>query len=317
MRGFYLFSFKGIPVFASGWYLILMAYLFMTAGVMAHGLIFVGIATFGILVHEFGHGLMARRLDLQPSIVLHGWGGLCAHRPAKRDAHEAAITAAGPGAGLILGLASLALQFYMGRYHAAWLTERPLAEVFLQYMVWVNVGWSILNLIPLWPLDGGQLLAVALRQKIARPRAFQITHVIGIGVGVALVGLGIWTRSFFIILIAGMLTYANIARLRAGHGQSQTLTPSKSAEDIYQRAVNAAEDHHWEEVARLGHQMRAEGRTPDQIARAWELLAVSTTNLGHYEEAYRYVLRAPQTEAVKLAKKRCEEELQLPSEPAT
>ncbi|MDX9721875.1 MAG: site-2 protease family protein [Myxococcota bacterium] len=315
VNGIYLFKFRGIPVFVSLWYLLLLAYFAMFSSSLSNGAIFAAAVTISILVHEFGHGLMARKFHLQPSILLHGWGGLCAHQKAKRDRDDALIVAAGPLSGLALGGIIFAIYAILGASRPELLAERPLLQSVFYYMLYINIGWSIINLIPLWPLDGGQLFALALKQKLNPNKALQVTHVVGLGLGVLAVIVGLWMQSFFIAIIAGFITYGNFVRLRNAPSARVERKPAFSleAEQLYGKALDAMQSHDWEEATRLGHQMRIAASTEDQIGRAWELLAVASTNLGEYEEGLRYAQRAPDTEPVRQARQRCEEELGLSS----
>src|SRR5579875_2541086 len=69
-------------------------------------LIWVGCVFVSILVHEYGHGLMARAFGASPSIVLHGFGGLCIYQPDRQTPRQRlAVLLCGPGAGFVLCLA--------------------------------------------------------------------------------------------------------------------------------------------------------------------------------------------------------------------
>ena len=84
MNAFYLFSIRNIPVYVQPWYLLLLAFFGMRSDITS-GLIFAACVTVSLLVHEFGHALVAARYRLNPTVILHGWGGLCAHERAEKD----------------------------------------------------------------------------------------------------------------------------------------------------------------------------------------------------------------------------------------
>lgn len=312
MNGFYLFKLRGIPVFVSFWYLLLMAFFSMGIGRDLGGAyagIFIGVVTLSLLVHEFGHGLVARRYGLRPSILLHGWGGLCAHQPAQRDRHDALIIAMGPGAGLLLGLVTWGVSLALD---PAWLAARPMLEFFISQMIWVNFVWTFINLVPMWPLDGGQLFNIGLKQKLSVAKTHRATHMVGLGIALLAVLFALNYGFFFGAILAGLLAYENLSRLRSApqvRGEAPTLA-SAHASELYQQAIDAMARHDWEEAARLGHMMRTESLSKDQLEQAWELLAVATTNKGEYAEALRYIERAPDSEPVKQARERCLSHLQ-------
>ncbi len=313
MNGFPLFRVGRIPVLISFWYVIVMAYIGFISG-MTTGLLWATAVTISILVHEFGHAFAAQHYDLRPSILLHGWGGLTFHRAPKRDRHSVFILIAGPGAGLVLGIISVIALSTRGGFSIEPGVAPVLLDQFLWYMVYINIFWSGVNLLPLWPLDGGQLFEIALKQKLSAPKAHAITHGAGVALGAAaaFVGLVVF-QSFFIGILAGFLAWSNFTRLKAGPRQARTKvrkTPNAHAVELYDRAVDAMNKWEWEEAVRLGHQMRTENLNDTQIHQVWELLSVATTNMGAYEEALRYIKRAPETEPVRAAHLRCLEELE-------
>ncbi len=117
--------------------------------------VFVGCLFVSILVHEFGHALSARRFGARSlRIVLHAIGGLAISDgglPRKQRIMELLW---GPGAGFILG--ALVLAPFLGHYY-----EKFDLGVKLAYTAWtllfINIVWGLLNLLPIYPLDGGQI----------------------------------------------------------------------------------------------------------------------------------------------------------------
>jgi len=307
MNGLYIFRLRDIPVFVSLWYVALMAFFFFTMGGTA-GAIWVGAVTISILVHEFGHGFVARHYGLQPRILLHGWGGLCAHKEASRDRHDVFILLMGPGAGLILG--GLVLIPWL-MLDSAWLAARPLLNQFLSAMLWINLVWSVVNLIPLWPLDGGQLFNIGLKQKLDVRTTHRITHGVGLAIAIGGALYGLSQQWFFLAILAGLLGWMNYSRLRSAptiRGKKPR-QKNEHAESLYDEALEAMEHHDWDEAVRLGHQMRSSPLSDKQLDQVWELLAVATANLGKYEEALRYAERAPDTEPIQEVRARCMDRL--------
>jgi Zn-dependent protease len=139
-------------------------------------LIFIACAFVSILVHEFGHGLASRFFGEEPnSIVLYSMGGYCeCHMERMSKWQQVAVLAWGPGAGfLLLGLVLLAgrvafgvspidsvarLGFGPGDPAAVDLHIQN-RTIFLIYLllIYINLMWGILNLFPIWPLDGGRI----------------------------------------------------------------------------------------------------------------------------------------------------------------
>jgi Zn-dependent protease len=115
--------------------------------------IWIGCVFVSILLHEFGHVLAFRWFGHDAHIVLHGFGGLAIPNgePYYRW-QRIVVAAAGPAIQLLLYGA------IRGALYAGW--RPPLNPVFLLILVLllqINLWWPILNLLPIWPLDGGRI----------------------------------------------------------------------------------------------------------------------------------------------------------------
>jgi len=120
--------------------------------------IWMAIILVSVIVHEMGHALTAIFFGQEASIELVGFGGVTNRIGGKTKLwQEFIIVLNGPLAGLTLGGV------------AWWLLQRMNPEQthsLLGYAAivtfWVNVMWTILNLLPVQPLDGGKLLSIVL-----------------------------------------------------------------------------------------------------------------------------------------------------------
>jgi len=254
-----------------------------------------------ILVHELGHALVAKHYRLAPSIMLHGWGGLCAHQQAERDRHDFLIIAAGPGAGLILG----AIVFAASIPLAPWLADKPLATMVVWNMLYINLFWSLVNLLPLWPLDGGQIFRIILIQFLPPARAERITHVVGTVVGIAGMALGGLFLGPFVVVLAALNTWENVKRINETSASGPIRSRSKASKGLVQDARAAQQKGDHAEAVRLCHRARAEHIDSVTLADVWDILAISTTAMGDHEEAWSYLHRARATPATLEAKARC------------
>lgn len=123
-----------------------------------------------ILVHELGHAVLIRWAGFEPEVVLHGFGGYAIYHPyrAIRTSTLVAISFAGPGAGFVLfglvfGLETFLLgnDFVPGLVPDLYTRLSPvsayvLADTFRQ-LEYINLFWGLVNLLPVYPLDGGQI----------------------------------------------------------------------------------------------------------------------------------------------------------------
>jgi stage IV sporulation protein FB len=115
-----------------------------------------------ILVHEFGHVAMARVSGRRGQIILHSLGGLATwDTPAAHRWQRMAIPAAGPAAGFMLfGLLILIRDQVLPHFQGFILRNPAVAPVIvdsLAMLAFMNIVWNLMNLIPIWPLDGGQI----------------------------------------------------------------------------------------------------------------------------------------------------------------
>lgn len=106
-----------------------------------------------VLVHELGHALLAKMWGKTVRIELGPFGGLTTFQGTLPRLKEFLVVLMGPLFGFALcGIAMLLLPF----------AKNPLSFSFLQIMFWANLAWSIFNLVPVHPLDGGKLMLLGL-----------------------------------------------------------------------------------------------------------------------------------------------------------
>jgi stage IV sporulation protein FB len=118
-----------------------------------------------ILLHEFGHVWMWRVFGVQASILLHGMGGLAIPEAgdAPRRWQRILVSFAGPA--IQLALYALLLVGWLYRRE---LSEYPNVLFFLSVMTWINLVWALVNLLPIFPLDGGQVVREAFQIAATR-----------------------------------------------------------------------------------------------------------------------------------------------------
>jgi Zn-dependent protease len=340
MSGAHLFTIRGIPVFANMWFGVLALLFFMSFqqatpwGVLG-GLVVVVAMVLSVLVHELGHGFAARRYGLEPRILLHGFGGLCLHAASEGSGRRAWITAAGPLAGFAAALFVVILRAILTSIDPTLLattassgTVTPtLFGGFLHFFYLFNVMWSIFNLIPIWPLDGGILFELLVRRVRKGPQADKIVHGVGVGIAAVLLALAMTGGQYFLALIAGLLGWDNLVRLQesaptrtkpfGGQGKQPRAASQRPAipgsvlgTEFVRKARAAMEAQRWREAARLMHQMRDQASLDANLGPiSYEILGIAYTELEDYEEALDYLERAPMSPVTEEARRRCLEAL--------
>lgn len=120
--------------------------------------IWVGIIFISVLVHEYGHALTAIFFGQRAQIDLVAMGGVTQRHGGKLKLWQDFIVVLnGPLAGLCLGL----LAFFLRRKYIT-PGSTSIAAYSLQVIFYVNIFWTIVNLLPVQPLDGGKLLGIVL-----------------------------------------------------------------------------------------------------------------------------------------------------------
>lgn len=157
-----MFSFTlfAIRVRVDPWFWITMAllgYMIYSGQPVILTLIFVLAGFISILVHELGHALTIRKFGLPTEITLHGFGGYATYTPGRLTRLQSfLVTAAGPGLQIMLALVLIVLSGFIP------IPGKSLLHILVENLIWVSIFWAILNCLPVYPLDGGQMMAAVL-----------------------------------------------------------------------------------------------------------------------------------------------------------
>lgn len=114
--------------------------------------VWIGVVTVSILVHELGHAGAMRLFNVRSHIVLHAMGGVTVGEGvvATRPRRVFVSVAGSLTELLLLGLPALWLA-------TTWQDPGPTADRIVEALVWVNIAWALVNLLPVLPLDGGNI----------------------------------------------------------------------------------------------------------------------------------------------------------------
>ena len=145
------------------------------------------LALFGIvLLHELGHALACRQVGGRADrIILWPLGGVAFVAPPQRPGATLWSIAAGPLVNVVLAPVSIALVLAMSFLGLSQIW--PNGYALLRSIAVINIGLLIFNLLPIYPLDGGQILRSLLWFVVGRARSLMATTIIGfLGVGLLL-----------------------------------------------------------------------------------------------------------------------------------
>jgi Zn-dependent protease len=211
-----LFRFAGIDVFLHFTWFIIAAF-FISGYIRKYESPIWGVLEYValfliVLIHEFGHALACRQVGgIANQIVLWPLGGIAFVNPPRRAGAYLWSIAAGPLVNVILlpvlWFASTAAQASMPGSDVA---------IFFRHLNLLNEILLIFNLLPVFPLDGGQIVRGLLWFPFGEFRSLQIASVIGL-VGGAILGI--------VGLMAGSVWWAILAFFllsRAWYGWQQS-----------------------------------------------------------------------------------------------
>lgn len=142
-----------ITIFPAFWFFSGLIGLLLGEGSFLQMFIWMGIIFISVLFHEFGHALTAMMFGQKPRIELVAMGGLTYHDGEKlRFWKQFLVTLNGPVFGFLLVVG------------ATFLMKLGYALPLLQNIRTVNLIWTIVNLLPVLPLDGGQLMRIVFEK---------------------------------------------------------------------------------------------------------------------------------------------------------
>jgi len=200
-----LFQFKGINVFLHwSWFLVAAyeiqirkgLYSSITWNVLEYLALFLI-----VMLHEFGHSLACRQVGGQANqIVLWPLGGVAYVDPPQRPGATLWSIAAGPLVNVVLfpvlwGIVLLSRSL-------GWAQAMP--DLYrLVGTVWIINEWLLIfNILPIYPLDGGQILRSLLWFVLGRARSLIVATVLGFLGVVGFIGLAFWAHDVWLGAIA-------------------------------------------------------------------------------------------------------------------
>jgi Zn-dependent protease len=223
------FRLFGFPVRVHPFFWLVALVLGMSGGPAdpAISLIWIAVVFVSILVHELGHAVVQRYYGGHPWITLYGFGGLASCDDCDRSPRaQILISLAGPFAGFFFAgfviSILVALQRFRG-FELDWIPVRwvlfgSTLDVAVFFLLFVNIAWGLVNLLPIYPLDGGRIARELF--TLGNPRA-GIVQSLQLSAGAAiLVGVYALTRQlYFMGIMFGFLAYGNFQTLQMYRGR--------------------------------------------------------------------------------------------------
>jgi Zn-dependent protease len=181
-------------------------------------LLFGAVAIVSVLLQELVHAVLLKwRLRAEPEIVLHSLGA-ATYNPSGYTPRQKVVFH------LLPALLMLALVGVPARIWFEGITVDSSDDIFLYRLAYdiyfVNFWWSIANIVPVWPYDGGQAFAGITEMRGGRtnwPVVHWVSIVIAVGGGIyALIEGG--DDNLYVFVLAAILAVQNFLRLRGSRG---------------------------------------------------------------------------------------------------
>ena len=269
-----VFSFRigPFPVTVFPWFFLSAVVLGADMGTTWKIFAWIFVVFVSVVFHELGHAVVGKLYGGHPEIRLEAFGGVTFPQLPERPGpvKQFVLSFAGPIAGLLLGA------IYWGLVRV-WPPGpgSPVAWMMSQFMT-VSVIWAIFNLLPVLPLDGGQMMLSVLefvRRKQSVTLASWLSFVF------ALAAAGGATLLFgvdpFMLLFFGLFAYQNFMRARASAGPRAPAQPASPAADAFEQADadqaatrtrDALLAHDYDEALRVAEKLETGGGMYRQAA---------------------------------------------------
>ncbi|MDZ7337053.1 MAG: site-2 protease family protein [candidate division KSB1 bacterium] len=201
-------SFRGIPVRIHATFLLILAWVAAgylrqghSLGVAAAGVAFVLAIFLCVVLHEFGHALVARKYGIRTrDITLLPIGGVARiERMPDDPRQELWLAVAGPSVNLAIAailLFVLLATTALVPMHRLNVTTGP----FLQRLLVVNLFLAGFNLIPAFPMDGGRVVRALLAMRMDYARATHVAATLGQGIALLFGFIGFFVNPFLIFI---------------------------------------------------------------------------------------------------------------------
>jgi stage IV sporulation protein FB len=205
--------------------------------------VWVAVVFASILVHEMGHASLQRFYGGHPWITLYAFGGLASCSDGPRSAgRRLLILLAGPGAGFIFAAIIIAAIMLSGHQFGIttlkWLEDSqirlrnpepvgllgpvfayfegfpsPIVNEGIRQLLYVNILWGLVNLLPVYPLDGGQIARELFNIQYPRNGVLMALQ-LSAGTAVLIAAYALLNQRIYLALLFGYLAYGNFQSIQ-------------------------------------------------------------------------------------------------------
>jgi Zn-dependent protease len=157
-----------------------------------------------VLLHEFGHALACRQVGGRADqIVLWPLGGVAYVDPPPRPGATLWSIAAGPLVNVVL-IPILYAVVLLGRSQV-WAVSMPDLYQLVRSIFYINFYLLVFNILPIYPLDGGQILRSLLWFVMGRARSLMVATILGLIGVLGFIALAIYEQSVWYGALAAFM----------------------------------------------------------------------------------------------------------------
>lgn len=271
-----------IPVRIQPLFFVVSAMLGASTGGMPAVVAWVAVVFVSVMFHELGHAAAGLAFGLEPSIELHAMGGTTSWATQRRlsTAQRVTISLAGPFAGFLVG----------GVVWAAGLGYPPFARAGLYGMLlFVNIRWGLVNLVPMLPLDGGNVMAHLLSAATSG-RGQRAAHWVSIVLASAGTVFALATQNWWLVMLGVLFATSNWRAL----GDLTAREHDAPMRDALTQAYAALDAKDTERLLALARPIALGSRTAPVRAEALQLLAFGFLLEGRVADADAAIAALPE-----------------------
>jgi Zn-dependent protease len=174
---------------------------------LSETLICVLVILFSVIFHELGHALTSIFFGQKTRVELAAFGGFTYREGRKLKLwEEFFVVLNGP-------LAGLALSFFAYLLYRNWSVDNPLLSFVIKFTFSANLFWTLVNLVPVLPLDGGHLLSILL-EAIFGFKGIKFAIVLGITLAIALSIVFFVLGMFLMVALFLILSFESLRSLK-------------------------------------------------------------------------------------------------------
>lgn len=197
-----------ITITSSFWILATLIAWLSSGGSVIAFMSWIIIVLISVLVHELGHALTAKFWGQNTEIILGSLGGTTIYGTGKKPLsrlQEFIVVLAGPIFGFLLAFVAGFLSVYS--------LAHPNLFYFLHYTMFANIVWSLFNLLPVHPFDGGKLMSI-LFEGIFGSKGLRFSYLLSGIIAVVLIGLAMAYGQIFAAVLLVLCAFESFRNFR-------------------------------------------------------------------------------------------------------